>query len=148
MDDLTQEVERSLAAAGWRPGRRVDTQDWRRGLEASGQVVMHEAAERFLAEFGGLSFPPAGNGISMARQPFDLDPLLCLGEEGRFADWSAEIEERIFPIGEFDEGRGGFLGIDENGVLYQVIDSLSRFAEERAGLECLILGIAPEPLVD
>ncbi|MFJ6984230.1 MULTISPECIES: SUKH-3 domain-containing protein [unclassified Streptomyces] len=148
MENLTEEIERSLSAAGWRPGRDVDTGEWRRRLEASGDVTMHDAARRFLAEFGGLSFPHAGTGVSMARQPFVLDPLLCLGEEDRFAEWGEEAEASIFPVGEFDEGRGGFLGIDEQGVLYQVVDSLSRFAEGRAGLECLILGIAPEPLFE
>ncbi|WP_086765156.1 SUKH-3 domain-containing protein [Streptomyces bobili] len=148
MENLTEEIERALSAVGWRPGRRVSTSEWQSRLEASGEVTMHERARRFLAEFGGLSFPHAGTGISMARQPFDLDPLLCLGEEGRFAEWSDESGENIFPVGEFDEGRGGFLGIDEKGMLYQVVDTLSRFAEDRAGLECLILGIAPEPLLD
>ncbi|MFI2504679.1 SUKH-3 domain-containing protein [Streptomyces sp. NPDC018972] len=148
MENLTEEIENALSAAGWVPGRQVDTAEWQRRLEASGEVTMSEAARRFLAEFGGLSFPHAGTGISMARQPFVLDPLLCLGEEDRFAEWGEELGESIFPVGEFDEGRGGFLGIDENGVIYQVVDTLSRFAEQRAGLECLILGIAPEPLFE
>jgi hypothetical protein len=48
---------------------------------------MHDAAERLLAEFGGLTFDLSGSGLSKAREPFELDPLLCLGRDGRFAEW-------------------------------------------------------------
>lgn len=55
----------------------MDITAWRTRLEAGG-FVMHQAAERFLAEFGGLTFAHRGPGISLARAPFELDPLLCL----------------------------------------------------------------------
>lgn len=84
-------VERDLRAAGWFPGRKVDTSAWRELLEASGEVRMHEAAERFLGEFGGLKVAICGPGISVAREPFEFNPGDLDGEEGRFAEWGATM---------------------------------------------------------
>ncbi|RSN20917.1 hypothetical protein DMC63_11760 [Streptomyces sp. WAC 05977] len=41
-----------LHAAGWEHGRAVPVEDWRSMLAERG-FVMHGAAEKFLAEFGG-----------------------------------------------------------------------------------------------
>ncbi|WP_082801189.1 SUKH-3 domain-containing protein [Herbidospora cretacea] len=60
---MDTETERILARAGWKPGRQVDTSAWLSRLEADG-FVMHDAAERFLREFGGLVVPHGGPGIS------------------------------------------------------------------------------------
>jgi hypothetical protein len=38
----------------------------------------------FLVEFGGLDVRISGTGITRAREPFDLDPVLCSGNEDRF----------------------------------------------------------------
>ncbi|MEU4481733.1 SUKH-3 domain-containing protein [Micromonospora sp. NPDC023966] len=133
---------RILTEAGWQPGRRVDTSAWRTQLEAGG-FDMHQAAERFLAEFGGLTVAHRGPGISQARAPFELDPLLCLGEDDRFADWSSVIHRSLFPLGELDEGRF-FLGIDETGEVYLVADWLASYGPARQAVEKLILGVAPD----
>ena len=100
----TGEVDETLRAAGWQPGRRVPVQQWRETLEATGLVRMHEAAERFLTEFGGLDVQISGPGITCARTPFNFDPELAVGEEDRFTDWSSTVGRDIFPIGELDEG--------------------------------------------
>ncbi len=108
---------------------------------------MHEAAEKFLAEFGGLTFEYGGPGISRAREPFELDPLLGLGEEDRFREWGELIGASLFPIGELDQGRY-FLGLDGAGEIYLVADWLARFGAGMSGVESLILGVAPEVLYD
>ncbi|WP_369408717.1 SUKH-3 domain-containing protein [Herbidospora mongoliensis] len=135
-------MEHILRRAGWQPGRHVDTSTWRHLLESDG-FVMHDAAERFLREFGGLSVGHGGAGISRAREPFEFDPLLGMGEDDRFSEWGEAVGKSIFPIGELDRGRF-FLGIDEVGMIYLVADSLARFGVGRVGIECLVLGVAPE----
>jgi hypothetical protein len=142
LESLSTEVRRVLLAAGWQPGRRVDTAGWRTQLEAAG-FAMHDAAERFLAEFGGLTIDLSGPGLSMARQPFELDPLLCLGEDDRFAEWGEVIGRSLFPLGELDKGRF-FLGIDETGEVYLIETWLASFGPARDAIGNLILGIAPE----
>ncbi|MEU6447995.1 SUKH-3 domain-containing protein [Streptomyces sp. NPDC046979] len=43
-----------LRTAGWRPGRAVPTATWESILRERGDFAPHDAARRFLAEFGGL----------------------------------------------------------------------------------------------
>lgn len=101
---------------------------------------MHDAAEVFLAEFGALIIDVRGSGISAARTPFELDPMLCLGEEDLFKDWSSELKHTIFPVGHTDGGRY-LLGIDEEGKLYVVSNFLADLGRASDGLEKLILGV-------
>ncbi|MCQ1579826.1 SUKH-3 domain-containing protein [Streptomyces parvus] len=136
------EVEETLRAAGWQLGRRVPIQQWREMLEATALGRMHEAAERFLTEFGGLDVQIVGPGITCARTPFNFDPELAVGEEDRFADWSSTVGRNIFPIGELDEGRF-FLGIDETSEVYLIGTWVATFGPVREALEKLVLGIAP-----
>ncbi|MFI7320378.1 SUKH-3 domain-containing protein [Streptomyces venezuelae] len=146
VSELSEEAERALLLAGWTPGRCVDTSAWRARLEDSG-FVMHEAAESFLSEFGGLSFEYGGDGISRAREAFELDPLLALGEDDRFSEWGELTGVTLFPIGELDQGRY-FLGLDEAGTIYLVADWLAQFGVGLNGMESLILGVAPQVLYD
>jgi hypothetical protein len=146
MEDFLAEIRRALLAAGWQPGRRVDTTAWRTQLEAAG-FATHDAAERFLGEFGGLTFDLSGPGFSQARLPFELDPLLCLGEDDRFAEWGQLIGRSLFPLGELDHGRY-FLGIDETGEMYLVADWLASYGQVPGAIENLILGIAPQTLYE
>ncbi|MFD8702175.1 MULTISPECIES: SUKH-3 domain-containing protein [Kitasatospora] len=142
MQRFSDETERVLRAAGWQPGRQVDTGSWRRRLESAG-LPMHDAAEQFLSEFGGLLVEVDGPGISRARTPFELDPALADGEEDRFTDWSQEIGEAIVPVGELDNGRY-FLGISDSGEIHLVADWLASFGPVGEALDGLILGIAPK----
>jgi hypothetical protein len=80
MPGFSGEVERRLVAAGWRPGRRVNIAKWRELLEVSDFVPMHDAAEEFLTECGGLIFCHMGTGITRAREPFELDPRCAAWE--------------------------------------------------------------------
>ncbi|MBW4721561.1 SUKH-3 domain-containing protein [Saccharothrix obliqua] len=142
MTRFSPRVDGDLRAAGWRPGRAVDVGGWRQQLEAGGLVRMHPAAEAFLAEFGGLDVRISGPGISCAREPFELDPGLCVGEEDRFAEWGAALGCALFPLGELDLGRF-FLGISEIGEVFLVETWVASFGVGDAALESLVLGVAP-----
>jgi len=108
-------------------------------MKAAG-VATHEAARQFLLEFGGLIIDISGPGITRAREPFELDPMQCSGEEERFLEWGNEIGRSIFPIGIFDEGRF-FLGIDEEGEVYVLETWLASFGKFPEALENLITGV-------
>jgi SUKH-3 immunity protein len=142
MNDFPAEVQDALLAAGWRPGRRLDVAEWRTRL-ADSNFQMHDAAEKFLAEFGGLSFEFAGAGITRAREPFEFDPMLAWGEDDRFSDWSRIAKRSLFPVGELDRGRF-FLGIDEYQAVYLVADWLGGYGFARDAIRNLILGVAAE----
>jgi hypothetical protein len=143
---FSEETERVLRSAGWQPQRRVDTAPWRPQLESCG-FHMHEAAENFLSEFGGLVVDVSGPGISRARVPFELDPVLADGEDDRFSEWSEDIGSSLFPIGELDHGRF-FLGLDEVGYIYLVADWIARFGLVEEALERLVLGVAADVIPD
>lgn len=124
-DRFPRGVDRRLRKSGWFPGRRVDTTPWR-GLVPG--VEMPPAVEAFLAEFGGLTVDVHGLswGKTAAKEPFELDPELCEGEDDRFQEWGEFLGRTLFPIGELDHGRF-FLGMDEGGAIYLVTDWLGRF---------------------
>ncbi|MER5603508.1 SUKH-3 domain-containing protein [Streptomyces sp. NPDC002265] len=142
-----EQVEQDLRAAGWTPKRQVDPESWLSALEADGRLRRHSAVIAFLSEFGGLAVSISGSGVSCAREPFELDPLLCLGEEDRFSEWSEEIERSIFPVGVLDEGRF-FLGIDENSELYLVETWVASFGRMPEAMNNLILGVQPTVIHD
>ncbi|MGV9297450.1 MULTISPECIES: SUKH-3 domain-containing protein [Amycolatopsis] len=142
MKEFSPEVVEALEAAGWHRGRQVDVEGWRAGLAGEG-LRMPDAAAEFLASFGGLKFDLKGRGITRGKEPFDLDPLVAAGEEGRFVDWGREIGRALFPIGELDGGHF-FLAIDEEGEIYCLADRLGSFGRGVEGLEGLILGVMPE----
>nr|WP_237522567.1 SUKH-3 domain-containing protein [Streptomyces sp. SID1328] len=50
-------------AAGWAPGRRVGTGRWRSMFEPLG-LALHDTAETFLREFGGLTVNVGGPEIT------------------------------------------------------------------------------------
>ncbi|MDV5145735.1 SUKH-3 domain-containing protein [Streptomyces sp. SBC-4] len=134
-------VERVLRETGWHPGRAVDTRGWKQQMEQDG-FRSHAAAEDFLREFGGLAVEHGGAGITRAREPFDLDPLLALGEADRFSEWGEKIGHHLFPVGELARGHA-FLGLDEDGELYVVADWLARFGRMPEAMENLVLGVMP-----
>ncbi|MFI6283421.1 SUKH-3 domain-containing protein [Streptomyces sp. NPDC051018] len=141
MSEWSPEVLKVLEASGWTADRQVDTTDWRSMFEAVG-IVMHDAAERFLQEFGGLTVSIGGPGINRAREPFELDPELAWGEDDRFSEWSESLGRRLFPLGELDHGRF-FLGIDEDSEICLVETWVAGFGSMPHALENLILGVMP-----
>ena len=58
--------------------------------------------------------PGRGRGRERAIVPFDLEPMLCDGEEGRFIDLSSDYGRQMFPIGVFD-GMRYLLAMGRNG---------------------------------
>jgi SUKH-3 immunity protein of toxin-antitoxin system len=80
-----------LHAYGW-SGKKVDITPWVGEAESIG-IRVHAAARDFLTEFDGL-----------AIEGFEIDPLLCRGEEDRFLEWSNEIGKSIFRWASWSEG--------------------------------------------
>lgn len=140
MPRFTPPVEAVLRQAGWHPDRRVDLTRWKASLT---EFPWHPAAERFLGEFGGLRVDVRGPGITVAREPFELDPELAAGEEERFADLSAAFGCAFFPVGELGQGEF-FLGIDEEGAVYLLAARAFRHGPADAALEHLVTGVAPQ----
>ncbi len=145
MTRFSTETERVLRSAGWRQGRLVSTARWRERFESHG-LLMHEAADRFLSEFGGLSVEISGPGVTSAREPFEFDPALAYGEEELFSEWTEKIDNSLFPIGELNHGQF-FLAADEKSVVYLVSDRLAHFGEMPNALNNLVLGFSPETVV-
>ncbi|MFC9426344.1 SUKH-3 domain-containing protein [Streptomyces sp. NPDC056987] len=141
MGIFPDEVDRILREAGWTPGRQVSTEPWLASFEAEG-LQRHPVVSAFLAEFGGLAVDISGPGISRAREPFEFDPMLCLGEGDRFLEWGEEINKSIFPVGVHDGGRF-FLGIDEQDELYLVETWVASFGQMPEAMSNLILGVRP-----
>lgn len=142
MSRFPEDLETALRAAGWSPDRRVDLAAWRASLPEFG---WHDAAERFLHEFGGLRIEVGGPGVNVARVPFEFDPDLAIGEEERFAELSDVFGPKFFPVGELANGEF-FLGIDENGVLYRVLGDAAAYGPVDLALEHLFSGIRPTTL--
>jgi SUKH-3 immunity protein len=141
VNDLSPESRTVLRDAGWHAGRQVDASSWVAALGVAG-VVAHDAARAFLAEFGGLVVDISGPGVNRAREPFELDPLLCSGEEDRFLDWGEEIGKSLFPIGVLDMGRY-FLGIDEQSEIYLIETWVASFGRMPQAMDNLISGVRP-----
>lgn len=137
---MSPEAEKALRAAGWQPGRSIDTTSWRLQLEQVG-LQMHDAAEAFLREFGGLDFEYGGPGISRAREPFHLDPALAVGDEDRLEDWGPSAGRHLFPIGYPDDRY--LLSIDQFSEIYCVDPWDASFGRMPEALENLVLGVAP-----
>jgi len=141
-EGLPAETIETLLSSGWTPGRLVDIRQWIEVLDGEGFAI-HEAARKFLSEFGGIFVDVQGSGISCARVPFELDPTLCSGESDRFSDWGRRLGRALYPIGELDYGQF-FLAIDEDGVLFIVSDVVGRLDLREKGLDMLIRGIAAD----
>lgn len=146
MKEWNPQVEEALSRAGWVADREVDISAWCSRLEETG-IQLHDAFKAFIREFGGLAFDARGEGVDRAREQFQLDPTLAVGEEDRFSEWSELTGTSIVPIGELDHGRY-FLGIDDLGKIYLVADWLAAFGVGPEGLERLILGRQPDVLYD
>ncbi|MFE9295087.1 SUKH-3 domain-containing protein [Streptomyces niveus] len=146
MENFPDEVDRGLREAGWTPGRQVNAEPWLASFEAEG-LQRHPVVSAFLAEFGGLAVNISGPGISRAREPFEFDPMLCLGEGDRFLEWGEEIGKCIFPVGVHDEGRF-FLGVDEYGELYLIETWVASFGRMPEAMNNLFLGVQPSVIDD
>jgi SUKH-3 immunity protein len=145
MTGLSAETHVILRAAGWFPGRHVDTAGWNSSFVETG-LMMPPMAAAFLGEFGGLGFDIAASGASHPWCSCEIDPMVAWrSEEARFAKWSRLIGRNIFPAGELNRGRA-LLGMDESGELYLVNSSIASFGRMPAALDNLICGVMPHTI--
>ncbi|MFI1053203.1 SUKH-3 domain-containing protein [Streptomyces olivaceus] len=126
-------TEGVLRKAGWQPGRRVPTATWEAVLPERGSYEAHDAARRFLAEFGGLTTYgwPADSVTTSAAVCFD--PLRAAWQDERFSRASRETGVALCPAGTADEG-AGLVGVGDDGTLYLIRDGV----EKLGGLDRLV----------
>ncbi|SBT88605.1 SUKH-3 immunity protein [Streptomyces sp. DI166] len=135
------ETDRVLREVGWYPGRTVSTAGWEAALREHGGFEIHEAARRFLTEFGGLASVERGPGRTMARMGFTLDPTVAEWDDEIFDVLSAEAGVDLYPIGETDR-RNLYLGMAPNGAVHVGMDSVVWLAGSgHEALEKLVEGI-------
>ncbi|WP_217167004.1 SUKH-3 domain-containing protein [Streptomyces sp. AC512_CC834] len=136
------EAERVLRLAGWQPGRAVPVDAWERMMrEADEGYVMHEAARRFLSEFGGLEVHQKGPGMNAARSPFRLDPLLAKRDFEIIESLSEDAEVDLYPLGDLSQGNF-YVAMAEDGAVYVGMDDVELLAETAdEALDKLVRGI-------
>ncbi|MET7319988.1 SUKH-3 domain-containing protein [Streptomyces sp. NPDC005549] len=118
-------TEDVLRRAGWRPGRTVPTETWEALLRERGPYEAHDAARRFLAEFGGLTTYgwPADSVTTSSAIRFD--PLRAAWQDERFARAGLQMGVSLCPVGTANEG-ASLLGLGEDGALYLIRDGIER----------------------
>lgn len=139
------EVTAHMVVAGWSPGRRVDVSGWEEELRQNSGFRMHDAAGRFLAEFGGLKVPAGPNrpGQQVASDEFELDPLQ--GEKMRpyFQRVGRAAAGELYPLGSVAGGHA-VLAIDETETVFMLFgDHCRRIGVGREAIANLILGRRP-----
>ncbi|WP_193317930.1 MULTISPECIES: SUKH-3 domain-containing protein [Streptomyces] len=137
----SESTDRTLRAAGWFPGRRVETAMWESVLEERGGFTIHPAARVFLREFGGLEVRERGPGISAIRADFQIDPRMAEWDEEIFDVLSEEASTSLYPLGMAGR-RNLYLGMAADGRVFLGMDEAWEFADsgDRA-LEKLVEGI-------
>jgi hypothetical protein len=136
-----------LKRNGWFPSRKVSklVNDWKcEMINDSKTFVLFTEAERALVEFGGIKINERGSGVNQAREPFEINPLLAIGEADRFSDFEEDIGQKLYPLGEC-WGSNFFLAIGEDGKVFALMMDIflvgNTFEE---ALENLIQGIRLE----
>ncbi|MEY9858499.1 hypothetical protein ABH935_004114 [Catenulispora sp. GAS73] len=104
----------------------------------SSDCIMSPATEEFLSRFGGLDVGNNGPGLERTRERFDLEPMLCSGEEDRFVELSGLMERDLFPIGTFG-GLRYFLAIDGNAEVYLIEADLQTIGHMPDALDAKVL---------
>ncbi|MGV9282662.1 SUKH-3 domain-containing protein [Streptomyces sp. NPDC003730] len=131
--DWSRTTEDVLRRAGWRPGRAVPTQTWEVVVNERGPYEAHDAARRFLAEFGGLTTYgwPADTVTTASAVCFD--PMRAAWQDERYARAAREVGRSLYPVGTADGGCG-LLGLSVDGELYLIRES----AKPLDGLDDLV----------
>lgn len=144
---LKPEIETVLMRAGWDPGRDRSTEitAWLGQLSEAFPIV--GSALDVLGRFGGLDVELSGPGEEWSRQSFRIDPALALGEDDRFADFSAMLGVRLFPLGEV--GNQAFLALGEDGRVYALMLDLWWVGDSiDEAVERLVRGLSGRLLID
>jgi hypothetical protein len=150
-DDATERrwsahTDRVLRAGGWFPGRSVPVTTWESILLESGEYEIHDAARRFLAEFGHLGIPPRAPLDTMPWTDFQLDPLLAMWDAEILDDLGEQAGADLYPLGMVDR-RNRYLAMAEDGAVYMGMDSVSLWAATPdEALEKLTRPVRPEAL--
>ncbi|WP_367045062.1 SUKH-3 domain-containing protein [Streptomyces sp. Je 1-332] len=113
----SEPTDRVLRKSGWYPQRSVPTVTWESILRERGGFVAHEAAQRFLAEFGGLHNDGWPAGPDTAKSPFRVDPLRAQWDRATFHRYSTEAGVSLYPVGQANN-RTSYLAVAENGAVY------------------------------
>ncbi|MFF4401438.1 SUKH-3 domain-containing protein [Streptomyces sp. NPDC001480] len=125
------ETDRVLRAGGWFSGRSVPTATWENILLESDGYEIHDAARRFLAEFGCVGVPhPAPHLAPHGAMPcteFRLDPLLAMWDAEIIDDLGEQAGVGLYPIGMVDR-RNQYLAMADDGAVYVGMDSVSLLA--------------------
>ncbi|MFJ8186183.1 SUKH-3 domain-containing protein [Streptomyces sp. NPDC096105] len=116
-----------LEAAGWCPGRSVPTDTWEDVLRTTGEFEPHDAARRFLAEFGALAVPHRDPADSMPWVEFSLDPLAAMWDAEIIDDLAEQAGAELYPIGTRDRGNQ-YLAMAEDGAVYAGMDHVHLLA--------------------
>ncbi|WP_086563761.1 SUKH-3 domain-containing protein [Streptomyces africanus] len=119
----SEEADRVLRAGGWFPGRSVPTQTWESILLQTGEFEIHDAARRFLAEFGSVGVSYREPWDSMPWMEFSLDPLLAIWDAEIIDDLAEQAGVDLYPIGMRDRGNQ-HLAMAEDGSVYAGMDSV------------------------
>ncbi|WP_432080228.1 SUKH-3 domain-containing protein [Streptomyces sp. WAC 04229] len=117
------ETARVLRASGWYPGRAVPTDTWESILLETGGFELHDAARRFLAEFGALRVPHREPWDEMPWREFSLDPLLAFWDTEIIEDLSDRAGTLLYPIG-MRGRRNQHLAMAEDGAVYEGMDDV------------------------
>jgi hypothetical protein len=123
-----EETDRVLRAGGWFPGRSVPTETWEIVLHQTGELEIHDAARRFLAEFGAVGAAPHREPWdSMPWMEFSLDPLLAVWDAEIIEDLAERAGVDLYPIGMRDRGNQ-HLAMAEDGSVYAGMDDVRLLA--------------------
>ncbi|THC56860.1 SUKH-3 domain-containing protein [Streptomyces cellulosae] len=122
-----EETGRVLRAAGWSPGRKVATDTWESILLHTDEFELHDAARRFLAEFGALGVPHRDPADSMPWMEFSLDPLAAMWDAEIIDDLAEQAGAELYPIGTRDRGNQ-YLAMAEDGAVYAGMDQVHLLA--------------------
>jgi hypothetical protein len=118
-----------LFLAGWRPRRNRLRQ-----LRLPISMELFPAAERVLAEFGGLTFGSRTEHIA-------LDPAWGEAFADEIKAYASLIGARLYPIGVMEHQDRHYILIDERGVVYTLIDQLEPLASSfHRAIEFLVRG--------
>ncbi|MER6527716.1 SUKH-3 domain-containing protein [Streptomyces sp. NPDC001508] len=116
-------TDRVLRAGGWFPGRSIPTATWETVLLETGEYEIHDAAQRFLAEFGYVGVPFPAPGETPPGPEFLLDPLAAMWDAEIIDDLAEQAGADLYPVGTMDR-RNQYLAVAEDGSLYAGMDSV------------------------
>lgn len=138
------EVRKVLQAAGWAEQQNLATEVGTWSSQLSPGFQLFPAAETALKRYGGIHVRQNGAGVETARESFELNPLLVIGEEDRFEQHASRLGQSLYPLGEAGNGHV-FLAIDPSGRVFALMEDLWLLGETmEAALETLVLGRLPK----